>query len=143
MRTLLFVFIATSLSAQLTTSPKIIYKANKSETVTASFSPSGEAWLSVKAGGEVIDEKIELAGYRVHTILLDSGETIIAMAKGIVGYTIYRNGVNVTPAAIPDNTFAMLVTWINGLTAAQRNKLLAFLIYENPQGMKKFKEAIK
>lgn len=139
MRILLLFIFPFALSAQLSNTPKIIYKAGKSETVIASFSPSGEARLYVKAG-EVIDDNIELSGYRVHTILLDSGETIIAMAKGIVGYTIYRDGVNVTPVAVADNSEAEIIAFVDGLSTARLKKLIAGIVIINNIPVKRLKK---
>lgn len=139
MRTLLFLLLTVSVSAQITTMPQIIYKAKKAETVTASFSCS-ECVLSVKVGGENILDKAVISGYNVQTISIDSGETIVAFGKGVIGHTIYKNGVNVTPALSADNSEAEIIAFVDGLTTAKLKRLIAGILISKEIPIKKLKK---
>lgn len=131
-----------SLSAQLTSVDKVIYRANKADTITVGFSPSGFATLSVKADNEVIDDNIQLSGYHVLNLTLDSGSVVVASCSGIVGYTIYKNGVNITPPIQADNSFTEFLNWYNGLTAAQQRRIVVYSVWKNRFSLKELKKSL-
>lgn len=143
MKTLLFLLLSITATAQIGTTPKVIYRANKADTVTCAFSPSGAATLTVLADNEVIDDKVVLVGYRVHQFTLDSGSTIVAYGTGIIGYTVYRNGINVTQVAQQETTLQEIQAIVDGLTTAKLKRLIAFMVYEDRKALRKLKQAIK
>ncbi len=141
MKTILFLLLSASLSAQLSTTPKVIYRAIKADTVTAAFSPNGSATLSVFVDNEAIDDKVQLTGYHVLQFVLDSGAVVTASATGIIGHTIYRNGISVTPALVADNSFTEFLNWYNGLTAAQQRRVNVYALWKQHYSIKDLKKS--
>lgn len=135
---MLLLFIPFFVSAQLTTTPKLIFKSANRDTVSVVFTPSGAAILNVRTYSDVIDDNVRLEGIRQHDLFLDTAEAVIASATGTITYKVYRKGVDVTPAATADNSLtnikALLASSVGiqagSLTAAQVRAILAFIAYK-------------
>jgi len=128
MKTLILLLFPAFLSAQLTTTPKVIYKAAKTETVVFAVSPTSETVISVKTNNDVYDDNALLTGYHVLNIALDSGDVIIASSDKPLGYTTYVDGRNVKQPILADNTNAEINTYLNGLSIANYRKVVNRLI---------------
>lgn len=135
---ILFILLPFSVFGQLTNTRQIIYKAQATEVITASFSPIiSPATLSVKSTQQIYDEATEITALRVHEITLDSGEVIIAKGANI-NYTLEKNGVSVNYTPATDNTLSNIKTLaqsavgvqIGSLTNAQVRALLAVLLWK-------------
>lgn len=158
MKTLLFLLLSLSVSAQTLTNRNdvIIYKSVLKDTVTVSFTPVGEATLTVKTYGETIDDKVVISGQHVLEIALDTAETITVDVKGTVTYKVTKKVVDVTPAPVNDNSLSQIKSLlqssegvaVNQLTTTQVRALLALVLYregiidENLK-VKKLKQIVK
>jgi hypothetical protein len=121
MKTLLFLLLSISATAQIGLVPKVVYKATKADTITVGFSCSNLAELKIFIDNEILED-VTISGYHVLELTLDSGSAVIVSCKGSVAHTVYRNGVNVTPVTSSDNTEAKLITYLDGLSISQYRK---------------------
>ncbi len=138
---LLFILIGLYSNAQITNTSKVIYKATKADTITFAVSPIQPTHLTVKVSNEVIENNVLLSGYHVLNLALDSGDIVTAQSDRLLAHTIYRNGVNVTPALVADNSFAEFLAFYNSLTTAQKNKLNIYGLYKQGLSIKQLKKS--
>jgi hypothetical protein len=136
---LLFIFFPLFTFGQnLSNTPQIIYKAQATEVINASFMPFTEGLsLSVKSSQQVYDDNVLILGLHVLDIALDSGETIIAKGANIQ-YDLMKNGAHINYVATADNTLSNIRTLaqsavgisLGSLTTAQVRALMAILLYK-------------
>lgn len=141
MKKLIFILFPLSVFAQIGQVPKVIYKASKADTVTVAFSPVGAVTLNVSVDNTPIDDNAQISGYHVLNLTLDSGSVVVASCTGIVGHTVYKNGVNVTPALQTDNSFTDFLNWYNGLTAAQQRRVIIYGLWKQNFSLKELKKS--
>ena len=140
MKTLIILLFPALLSAQISNISKVIYKATKSDTITFAVSPMQPTHLTLKVSNEAIDNNVLLDGYHVLNLVLDSGDIVTAQSDRLLANTIYKNGVNVTPALVADNSFSEFLAFYNSLTTAQKNKLNIYGLYKQGLSIKELKK---
>jgi len=141
MKKLIFILFPLNIFAQITTITKVIYKANKADTISVGFSPSGEAKLTVSLDNSVIDNNVILSGYHVLNLTLDSGSVVTASGTGTIGYTVYKNGIDVTPLIQADNSFTEFLNWFNSLTAANQRRVIVYGLWKQGFSLKDLKKS--
>lgn len=143
MRNLIFIlFILASylgFGQTLTNAPRIIYRANQTETVSVYFKPQTDSsFVFCKSSSEILDENTLISGIREHIVSLDSSDVVIAYGTTTIQYRIYKNGIDITPVPQADNTFdnikqtaqSAVGVAIGSLTVAQVRALLMVLLFK-------------
>ena len=140
MRTLLLILLSISATAQITTTPKIIFKASKADTISIvldNFEPSHKQLTITKYTGVVYNALF--IGKDTLTVVLDSLEAVSAISSGLIDYSVISKGVDVTPFPIEDNSLTNVKALLQNcagvqvalLTTTQVRHLLAYLLYKN------------